>query len=122
MMTDYVYLIVGSMITIICFYYIAAPFFGRDGQDNLNRQESEPVLSIEYIYSAVNELEMDYLMKKISETDFNLMKHRYQIMAAELLKMEEEHVRIQPTSTAGIDQDILIELQKIRKQKGRHAG
>lgn len=121
-MTDYVYLIVGSMVTIICFYYIAAPFFERDRQDRVTRMESEPVLSIEYIYSAVNELEMDYLMKKISENDFNLMKHRYQIMAAELLKMEEEHVQIQTTNRAGIDQDILMELQKIRKQKGRHAG
>ena len=119
-MIDYVYLIVGSMVTIICFYTIASPFFRREEQAGTNHQVSGQELSIEFIYSAVNELEMDYLMKKISETDFQWMKERYQIIAAELLKAEEEHVTIDATCIQ--DEDILIELQKIRNKKGRNAG
>lgn len=119
-MIDYVYLIVGSMVTIICFYAIAAPFFHRDEQAGTNHEDSGSELSIEIIYGAVNELEMDYLMKKISENDFKKMKERYQIIAAELLKVEEEHVRIDATSIK--DEDILLELQEIRKKKGRYAG
>lgn len=118
-MGDYVFLIFGSLVTIICFYFIVAPFFKRD-EYHENKIKHEQDMSIESIYAAVNELEMDYLMKKISENDFKKMKERYQIIAAELLKVEEEHVRIDATSIK--DEDILLELQEIRKKKGRYAG
>ncbi|MGJ7920364.1 hypothetical protein [Neobacillus sp. LXY-4] len=121
-MTDYVFLIVGSMVTIICIYFIAAPFFKTDPHQSQKKVASEEGTSIETIYAAINELEMDYLMKKITEADFQQMKMRYQIMAAEILKIEEEQVRHEIKDASNIDEDILIELQKIRKQKGRQIG
>jgi hypothetical protein len=119
-MGDYVFLIFGSLVTIICFYFIVAPFFKRD-EYHENKIKHEQDMSIESIYAAVNELEMDYLMKKITETDFQIMKNRCQMMAAEFLKVEEQHIRHETTGTAKVDQDIFMELQKIRKKKGRQA-
>ncbi|NMD72160.1 hypothetical protein HHO41_17940 [Bacillus sp. DNRA2] len=121
-MTDYVYLLVGSMVTMICFYFMAAPFFKREGAVSQALAGHEQEISIELIYAAVNELEMDFLMKKITEADFLHLKQRYQMMAAEYLKMEEQQIRIETDAAPYIDEDILLELQEIRNKKGRNAG
>lgn len=121
-MTDYVYLIVGSMITMICFYFMAAPFFKREVAVSQVSTDQEQEMSIELIYAAVNELEMDFLMKKITQADFLQMKQRYQIMAAEYLRLEEQQIRKEVDEALYFDEDIFLELQEIRKKKGRHAG
>ncbi len=101
---------------------MAAPFFKREVAISQSLIDQEQEMSIELIYAAVNELEMDYLMKKITQADFQEMKQRYQIMAAEYLSMEEKQVRNELVEAPYLDEDIILELQEIRKKKGRHAG
>lgn len=122
-MNDYLFLIIGSVVTITCFYFMAAPFFAkRRHENNLVAYGGDPEMSLESIYQAINEIEMDLLMKKITQQDFRQMKDHLSIMAAEYLnnqpeKTEKPQQQIdEPPSD--IDKQILSQLAEIRHEKG----
>lgn len=122
---DYIYLLVGCVIVISCFYFIVAPFFSNEGKTAVFSEENEAEMPVEMIYAAVNELEMDFLMKKISKEDFEAMKKRYQALAAGYLKTESNGKSTQPKRKSANDEterEIIKELNKLRKQKGRVKG
>lgn len=118
---DYVFLIISSIIVLTCFYFIFAPFLSQRDRGLVAKDNAGDELTLESIYRAVNELEMDYLMKKLNEADYLSMKEQYQLLAAGLLKQEEKSRKASSKKSNGsekIDLEILTELQKLRKQKG----
>lgn len=123
---DYVYLIVSAIMVLICFYFIVSPFFKPEGtvaSAGKKGEEPEEAVALETVYKAANELEMDFLMKKMTEQDFLQLKEQYQLLAADLIRQEKK----QTANKAGkkdkqdkeIELEILAELQNLRKQKGR---
>lgn len=115
------FLIIGSLVTITCFYFMVAPFYTGEVELLSGGKVTDSEMSVELIYKAVNEAEMDFLMKKISEKDFLQMKDRYQVMAAEYLQMERtkvEEAKMNVKDQDTLDQEILEELKKIRVQRG----
>lgn len=122
---DYLFLIIGSLVIITCFYFIISPFFSA-GEVPAGEMETEgEKLTLEQVYSAVNELEMDFLMKKITREDFEKLKEDYQLLAAEMLKQEAQGRKAKklPESKKKIkdaeaEAEILRELKKLRQQKG----
>lgn len=120
MKMDYVFLIAGSLVILTCFYFIISPFFAGQDVQLARTENEEEKLTLDQVYGAVNELEMDYLMKKITADDFEKLKDQYQLLAAELMK-EESSQKKKPASKKAADDaeaEILRELQKLRKQKG----
>jgi hypothetical protein len=122
---DYLFLIIGSLVIITCFYFIISPFFSSGEKPAEGMETEGDKLTLEQVYSAVNELEMDFLMKKITREDFEKLKENYQLLAAEMLK-EETQGRMEkqlPESKkklkdAEAEAEILRELKKLRQQKG----
>ncbi len=117
---DYFYLFIGAVMVICCFYFIIAPFFNTRGEMIANA-EGKAAPPLEMIYEAVNELEMDYLMKKISKEDFEAMKKRYQAMAAGYLTQDTTTKTIhsnKETIDENVEREIVQELNKLRKQNG----
>lgn len=117
------FLIASSIIIIACIYFIVSPFFTVKAEGkNSNDISGEDVLPIEAVYGAVNELEMDYLMKKISEEDYLSLKEQYQLLAAGIMKQGEKKTKNtskESSHSDTVELEILAELQKLRKQKGR---
>lgn len=117
---DYIYLIASSVIILTCFYFITIPFFQVKTESAGAYVMDEEHLTLEDVYSAVNELEMDYLMKKVTERDFNQLKDKYQMLAAKLMNQE---IKMVTKTTKKVDEsaelEIYNELEKIRKGKGR---
>ncbi|MGA8942803.1 MAG: hypothetical protein WB502_08840 [Thermoactinomyces sp.] len=122
---DFVWLIVSAMMVLICFYLIVSPFFKAEGtmaHGGERKAEAEEALTLDTIYKAANELEMDFLMKKMAEPDYLQLKEQYQLLANDLIRQERK-----VTGKTGktdmqnqeIELEILAELQKMRKQKGR---
>lgn len=118
-MMDYVYLTISSIIILTCFYFVAAPFLSKEVSSADNSIQEE--LGLESVYRAVNELEMDFLMKKMDEKDYLQLKEQYQLLAANLMKKEHQQTKKKP----GLDRndqaelEIMEELQKLRKFGGR---
>ena len=82
-------------------------------------------LTLEQVYNAVNEVEMDFLMKKITREDFEKLKENYQLLAAEMLKEEAQGRKVKhlpdgkkKIKDAEAEAEILRELKKLRQQKG----
>jgi hypothetical protein len=117
-MMDILFLIIGSFVTIICFYLIVSPFYNQKTKTSSIYQKQQDRVSVEMIYSAVNELEMDFLMKKIPEVDFQEMKERYQIMAADYFQLEDQpfYKQKETVDHSKIDHEILLELKNIRSK------
>lgn len=116
---DYIFLFLCSIIILTCFYLVAAPFFSKEevSSDNSIREE----VSLESVYRAVNELEMDFLMKKMEEKDYLQLKEQYQLLTANLMKKGHQHTK----KKSGLDDsdqaelEIMKELQILRKFGGR---
>lgn len=125
---DYVFLIIGSLVIITCFYFIISPFFSSGEMQAIGMEAEGERLTLDQVYSAVNELEMDFLMKKITREDFEKMKDHYQLLATEMLKEETEalkqgKMKHLPKGKSKMQADeaeaeILRELRKLRQQKG----
>jgi hypothetical protein len=118
---EIVYLLVGSAIILTCFYFIVSPFFSATGGDATGVENWEGTVTLDSVYGAVNELEMDYLMKKIQEKDFLQLKEQYQLLAAELVKQESKPKanRKQDRKLEEAELELLRDLQKLRKRKGK---
>ena len=117
---DYVFLIAGSLVILTCFYFIISPFFIGSEEHAAGTENEEEKLTLDQVYDAVNELEMDYLMKKIKAEDFEKLKEQYQLLAAELLKEESAAQKTAGSKklTDEAEAEILKELRKLRNQKG----
>ncbi|MBT2662239.1 hypothetical protein [Bacillus sp. ISL-45] len=125
---DYVFLIIGTLVIITCFYFIISPFFSAGEVPASGVETESEKLTLEQVYSAVNELEMDFLMKKITREDFEKLKENYHLLAAEMLKEETEGLKQgkskqlpeskKKKKDAEAEADILRELKKLRQQKG----
>jgi hypothetical protein len=116
---DYVFLIAGSLVILTCFYFIVSPFFSNTAEKTTGADKDEEKLTLDQVYGAVNELEMDYLMKKITAEDFEKLKNEYQLLAAELLKAESKPQKTNRNKSQAdkAEEEILRELRKLRKQK-----
>ncbi|MCM3575791.1 MULTISPECIES: hypothetical protein [Mesobacillus] len=125
---DYVFLIIGALVIITCFYFIISPFFSAGEVPAEGVEAESEKLTLEQVYSAVNELEMDFLMKKITREDFEKLKENYQLLGAEMLKEETEVLKQgkakhlseskKRLKDAEAEAEILRELKKLRQQKG----
>jgi hypothetical protein len=120
-MTVYLFLLIGSLVTITCLYLVVEPFFTRKLENISVAEVFEQDMSLESIYQAINEIEMDLLMKKITKPDYQQMKEKYAIMAADYLNSQPimtEDPKQQLADTTLIEHQILGELAKIRSEKG----
>jgi len=84
-----------------CLFFILRPFFSK-GECTLPEKTREK-FELETVYEAVNELEMDVLMGKISREDFNSLKKSYYHLAAGSVQIK-----------TGVDEDIQAALKSIR--------
>lgn len=116
---DYVFLIAGSLVILTCFYFIVSPFFTASDEHAAGVVQDDEKLSLDQVYGAVNELEMDFLMKKITAEDFEKLKEQYQLLAAELSKGETKAQKTGRSKKLADDAEaeILRELRKLRNQK-----
>lgn len=117
---DYIFLAVGTVIIITCFYFVIAPFFSNKVESfaSIGQDSTTP---LEDIYRIMNDLEMDYLMKKISQLDYERLKGDYHLLAAEYMNQNEsvQEATSRKSYSKQVDQEILRELELVRNKRGR---
>ena len=117
---NYVFLIAGSLVILTCVYFIISPFFTASEEADTKVEGADEELTLDQVYGEVNELEMDYLMKKITTEDFEKLKEQYQLLAAAMLKEEKDKKKTAGSKKLAdeAEAEILNELRKLRQQKG----
>ncbi|RHW40812.1 hypothetical protein D1B31_11530 [Neobacillus notoginsengisoli] len=90
-----------ALLVAACLYFVIHPFFAKGMAAAADVREKG--LDMESVYEAVNELEMDALMGKISREDFDSMKETYYRLAAQTVQQKTT-----------VDEEILAALHTIR--------
>lgn len=118
---DYLYLFLGIVVILTCFYFVISPFFHPGGATTADEAVKEP---LEDLYRfLMNDLEMDLLMKKVTTEDYAALKRNYDLLAAQVMK-ESGHVHQQSgqkETPIQVDEEIWRELEKMR-QSARKKG
>ncbi|MBB5174801.1 hypothetical protein [Texcoconibacillus texcoconensis] len=108
--------IASILIIALCLYFILVPFFLTNKKlDTVSIEDDTDQLTIEEVYATLNELEMEYNMKKLTDHEYKTLKKKYQRLAAKMMK-EEGPFSQGPSANDEIEQEI-EELKKIREGK-----
>ncbi|MCF6095159.1 hypothetical protein L1765_14440 [Microaerobacter geothermalis] len=103
------------ILFILSFYIVADPLLKKEVVPHKAHMGNEKV-SMETIYTTLNELEFDYLTNKLSKEDYEQMSSQYKNLAAKMMK-EEEEKGIQEESVADMTKQVELEIEKeIREQ------
>ncbi|WP_161568233.1 c-type cytochrome biogenesis protein CcmI [Anaerobacillus alkaliphilus] len=114
-------IIVSVLIVAFCLYLVVTPLLReKDAQLPVEITDDTDEISIKSIYATLNELEMDYHMKKLSDEDYQKLKAQYERIAAELLEEQKQKSK-KTTSDSSlvkeIEAEIEEELAKLRKER-----
>ncbi|WP_059171460.1 hypothetical protein [Bacillus sp. FJAT-27445] len=96
-------IIVCVLLIAVCLYLVLHPLFA--GAKDFQEAAIDQGLTMETVYEAVNELEMDVLMKKISSEDFQNLKESYYRLASDSIR-----------GNSSVDRDIQEALELIRAE------
>lgn len=118
-MIEYIFMVISALVIITCVYFVIAPFFAKNEVVTEGGEQLQEETTIESIYRAVNELEMEFLMKRISEESFQQTKEKYESMAAILLneerKKERKRKHKKEENVSDIEAEIMKELEAMRR-------
>lgn len=112
-------IIVGTLIILLTFYLVIRPFLTKQKtwmpdaiEDDLDE------ISLTGIYATINELDMEYEMGKLAEKDYRQLKQKYESLAIEAMKKQDQVKESKQTKTdKELDEEIERELASLRKAR-----
>lgn len=109
---DPITIVAGCILLAMTVYLVGSPLFRKEEQIDLDWElgSSDQDTEKKAVFTALAEIEFDYKMGKMSESDYKELKEMYQPKAVELLQQDEKAVAKQKTSS--IDRQIEEELEK----------
>jgi hypothetical protein len=114
-------IVLSLLIVAFSLYLVVTPLLRKnDIPLPVTIKDDTEEISIQNIYATLNELEMDYHMKKLSDEDYEKLKAQYERYAAELLEKEKkkESKVANDSAVKDIEAEIEEELAKLRKERG----
>ncbi|MCT8136336.1 hypothetical protein H1D32_00165 [Anaerobacillus sp. CMMVII] len=114
-------IVLGILLVAFCLYIVVTPLLRKHNtQLAVKMTDDTDEISLKSIYATLNELEMDFHMKKLSDEDYQKLKNQYEGYAAELL--EKQKKKTSKTSNDSLVKDIEAEIEeelaKLRKERG----
>ncbi|MDQ6599610.1 hypothetical protein E2K98_15540 [Bacillus salipaludis] len=106
-------------LLLVCLFLTISPLFKWDSYLPGNAKPELAGMK-EALLTTLNELEFEYKMDKISQTDYQHLKKQYEIQIAVLMK-EDEHVdeqKMNQALMAEIEREIEATMKSYKKKKG----
>ncbi|MBI0576297.1 hypothetical protein IEC97_02890 [Neobacillus cucumis] len=106
-------------LLLVCLFLTISPLFKFDAYLPGSAKQ-ELAGTKEALLTTLNELEFEYKMDKISQTDYHHLKKQYEIQIAVLMK-EDEHVdeqKMDQALMAEIEREIEATMKSYKKKKG----
>jgi hypothetical protein len=95
-----------AALVLGCLFLILAPLFNWDFYLQTQSNETNAVNDKEVLFTTLNELEFEYKMHKLSESDYKKLKKQYEAQLAKILKEDEGKV------TKNVDSSIMAEVER----------
>ncbi len=79
-----------AILVLSCLFLILSPFFKWDSYLQVQGNKQEMTTGKEGLLTTLNEIEFEYKMDKLSETDYKKLKRQYEVEVSKLIKLEEQ--------------------------------
>lgn len=112
-------IIIVTIILIGALFLVIRPFFDkRQTWDTEAIEDDLDDVTLTGIYATINELDMEYEMGKLSEQDYQHMKQKYEALAIEELRSQEQaNANLQVAPGDDFEAQIERELEEMRKAR-----
>ncbi|WP_231688131.1 hypothetical protein [Bacillus sp. FJAT-18017] len=103
---DLVFMFLTAVFLLGCLYLVLAPLFKEDTFLDHTRKSQTNAATKEALLTTLNEIEFEYKMDKLSESDYRQLKKQYEIQVTKIMKDEEA------SSDKQVDLDLLAEVER----------
>lgn len=117
--------IISMLLTAVfalgCLYLVLMPLFKEDSFLDHTKKNQSNGATKEALLTTLNEIEFEYKMEKLSESDYRQLKKQYETQVAKLMREEETSPRraIDSDLMAEVEREIEASMQKRRKGEGK---
>ncbi|OCA91064.1 hypothetical protein A8F94_04170 [Bacillus sp. FJAT-27225] len=95
-----------ALFVLGCLYLVLMPLFKEETFLDHTRKSQTDTATKEALFTTLNEIEFEFKMNKLSESDYRQLKRQYEIQVAKIMKDEETSVE------KNIDLDLLAEVER----------
>lgn len=96
-----------AVLVLSCLFLVLSPLFKWDSYIQFQAKQKDENVGKEVLYTTLNEIEFEYKMDKISESDYKKLKKQYEMQLTKIMKAEDE----QPQEKA-VDSSLLAEVER----------
>ncbi|NHM32210.1 DUF3987 domain-containing protein [Neobacillus terrae] len=109
-----------AVLVLGCLFLVLSPLFKWDVYLSLGTKTADPSSTKEALLTTLNEIEFEYKMDKISDSDYKVLKKQYESQIASMMKEEEQASPIQADKDllAEVEREIEETMQTYKKKKG----
>ncbi|WP_053367096.1 hypothetical protein [Bacillus sp. FJAT-27245] len=102
--------IISMLLTAVfalgCLYLVVMPFFKEETFLDHTRKSKTNGSTREALLTTLNEIEFEYKMEKLSESDYRQLKKQYESQVAKLMRDEDA------SDEKAIDKDLMAEVER----------
>lgn len=115
MILTVVSIITSISIIIFSLYLVLSPFFQSKTVSYANHMDDRSeTIGKKNLYASLNEIEMDYLMKKLSDEDYLKLKKQYESLITKILR-DEHNDGLKPEEISNLKVNDEIELDILKE-------
>src|SRR5688572_7921388 len=92
-------MILTAVLVLSCLFLVLAPLFKWEAYAKFSTNQQDSTTEKEALYTTLNEIEFEYKMDKISESDYKSLKREYELEISKIIKSDEK----KPVKTANMD-------------------
>lgn len=108
-----------AILVLSCLFLILSPFFKWDSYLQVQETKQDMTTGKEGLLTTLNEIEFEYKMDKLSETDYMKLKKQYELEVSKLMKLEEQQYgkAADDSILAEVEREIEEVLKQNKKKK-----
>lgn len=99
-------MILTAVLVLSCLFLILSPLFKWDSYIQFQASKQGSTTGKEVLYTTLNEIEFEYKMDKISESDYKKLKKQYELQLTKIMKSDEQN------HEKTVDSNLLAEVEK----------
>ncbi|RHW41103.1 hypothetical protein D1B31_09170 [Neobacillus notoginsengisoli] len=107
-----------AVLVLGCLYLVLMPLFKEESFLDHTKKSQTNAGTKEALLTTLNEIEFEYKMDKMSESDFRQLKKQYETQVAKIMRDEEEagSKKIDDELMAEVEREIEASLKQKRKK------
>lgn len=112
-------MVLTAVLVLGCMLLVLYPFFKWDSYIQFSGNQQDSSASKEALLTTLNEIEFEYKMDKISESDYKKLKKQYELEVSKIMKSDEQKVEkpVDASIMAEVEREIEAVLQRNKTKK-----